>query len=266
MAEFKITKYKIRPEYEKIRPDQSFSVVLLSDLHNKTYGKNNEELLQAIRQIRPAAVLISGDMLTCSGEEVHMEAAISLMDELTRKYPVFYANGNHESRMKNRTDGTEIQYDKYMTAIRSFGVHVLENSQRTFEIHGMPIAVWGLELSKDYFRRGMPSKPDEKVIRDLLGEPEEEYYNILLAHHPAYFDAYAGWGADLTLSGHLHGGIVRLPFLGGVISPQIRLFPKYDRGLFEKNTKKLIVSAGLGTHTINLRINNPAELIVIDFI
>ena len=266
MAEFKISKYKIRPGQGKKRPNQSFSVVLLSDLHNKSYGNNNEELLQAIRQAKPKAILISGDMLTCSGEEVHMDAAVALMDELTRKYPVYYANGNHESRMKNLTDGTEILYEKYVNTIRSFGVHFLENSRRLLEIHGMPVAVWGLELSKEYFRRGMPTRPDADVIRELLGEPEADYYNILLAHHPAYFSAYAEWGADLSLSGHLHGGIVRLPFIGGLISPQIRLFPKYDRGLYELNEKKLIVSAGLGEHTIPLRIHNPAELVIIDFV
>lgn len=266
MAEFKISKYKIRPEHGKKRPDQSFSVVLLSDLHNKSYGTNNAELLQAIRQAKPEAVFISGDMLTSCDDAAEMDAAVALMDELTRKYPVYYSNGNHESRMKNRTDGTELLYEKYKNTIQSFGVHLLENTHRHLEIHGMPVAVWGLELSKEYFRRGMPAQPNGDTVRELLGEPEEVYYNILLAHHPAYFDAYASWGADLTLSGHLHGGIVRLPFFGGVISPQIRLFPKYDRGMFDKDGKKLIVSAGLGTHTINIRINNPAELVIIDFI
>ena len=88
----------------------------------------------------------------------------------------------------------------------------------------------------------------------------------MLAHHPAYFDAYASWGADLTLSGHLHGGMIRLPFVGGLVSPQMRLFPKYDKGLYTKKGKKLIVSAGLANHTVNIRINNPPELVVIDFV
>ena len=266
MAEFKIAKYKIRPEHGKKRPNQPFSVVLLSDLHNKSYGNNNAELLQAIRHAKPEAVFISGDMLTSCDHGAEIDAAVALMDELTKKYPVYYANGNHESRIKNRADGTEVLYEKYKSTIQSFGVHLLENTHKYLEIQGMPIAVWGLELSKEYFRRGMPAQPSVETVRDLLGEPEESYYNILLAHHPSYFEAYAGWGADLTLSGHLHGGIVRLPFLGGVISPQIRLFPKYDRGMFDKNGKKLIVSAGLGAHTINIRINNPAELVIIDFV
>ena len=68
------------------------------------------------------------------------------------------------------------------------------------------------------------------------------------------------------MSGHLHGGIIRLPFLGGVISPQMQIFPRYDRGLYKLDGKKLIVNAGLGDHTIKMRINNPPEMVVIDFV
>ena len=82
-----------------------------------------------------------------------------------------------------------------------------------------------------------------------------------------FFDAYAGWGADLTLSGHIHGGIVRIPGIGGVISTSYRLvFPKYDGGYYEQNQKKMIVSRGLGSHTIPVRLFNPAELVVIDLV
>ena len=84
-----------------------------------------------------------------------------------------------------------------------------------------------------------------------------------LAHNPIYFDSYAWWGADLTVSGHLHGGIIRIPGIGGIITPQAKLFPRYDAGQFKKNGKNLVVSRGLGTHTVNIRIFNPAELSVI---
>ena len=104
--------------------------------------------------------------------------------------------------------------------------------------------------------------PEE--IREHIGEANEETYNILLAHNPEYFVSYALWGADLTLSGHFHGGSVRLPFVGGVISPKLQLFPKYDYGLHEKYAKKMIVTSGLGSHSVALRINNPAEVVIID--
>ena len=78
-----------------------------------------------------------------------------------------------------------------------------------------------------------------------------------------YFDYYAKWGADLVLSGHVHGGLLRLPIIGGVISPQIKLFPKYTGGLYKLNKAVMIVSRGLGTHTIRFRFFNPPELVVV---
>ena len=92
-------------------------------------------------------------------------------------------------------------------------------------------------------------------------ENRETKYEIMIAHDPFYFDAYAETDADLILSGHVHGGIMRLPLLGGVISPRLQLFPKYDGGKFEKNNTTMILSRGLGCHTLPIRIFNPGELI-----
>ena len=104
-------------------------------------------------------------------------------------------------------------------------------------------------------------------LKDELGNCEEDgAYHILLAHNPVYFKQYAAWGADLTLSGHLHGGIIRLPLIGGVITPQAKLFPRYSAGKYEIGEKWMIVSRGLGTHTIPIRFNNKPELSVIHLI
>lgn len=265
MSDFKVSRYKVRIGEQHQGPDWPFTAVFLSDLHNLSYGENNSRLLSEIRNEKPELVLVGGDMLTAV-EPPKMDAAISLMDELTRKYPVFAANGNHEYRMKIYPNKYGDFYEKYSRRIRSLGVHLLENSGKHVEIHGLKMRIWGYEVPAEYFRRGSRKMLSAKEIEDTLGSPWEDSFHILLAHHPAYFDAYAQWGADLTLSGHLHGGIMRLPFFGGVISPQFHLFPKYDKGLYKENGKKLIVSAGLGCHTIPIRINNPAELVVIDFV
>lgn len=265
MQEFKVTRYRIRTGSGSKMPEQPFSAVLLSDLHNVSYGEGNERLLQEIRNENPEFILAAGDILT-AGDVPQMDAAMALMDELTKKYPVYYANGNHEHRMKINTEKYGGSYARYVNAIRSYGVHLLENGCERIEVRKMPIAVWGLELDGKFFRKGKKETLDAGQLRELLGEPDGGAFNILLAHHPVYAEAYADWGADLTLSGHLHGGIVRLPYFGGMISPQLRPFPKYDRGMYDVRGKKLIVSAGLGSHTIPLRINNPPQLIVIDFV
>lgn len=265
MSEFKVTRYKLRTGEKSRGTDSPFSVVFLSDLHNISYGENNSALLQEIRNQNPEAVFAAGDMLVGS-KEPQMDAALSLMDELTKKYPVYCVNGNHEQRLKTDPDRYGDQYQKYSDAVKSFGVHLLENGCERLEINRMPITVWGYELPVEYYRRGRKSELLEMQLVETLGKPDEHAFNILLAHNPIYFPTYAAWGADLTLSGHLHGGIVRVPFLGGLISPQLRLFPNYAHGMFTEKEKKMITSAGLGTHTIKLRVNNPPELVVIDFV
>lgn len=265
MADFKVVRYKVRTGETHHGPNRPFSAVFLSDLHNVSYGEKNCRLLSEIRNEKPEVVFVGGDMLTAEAEP-QMEAAVELMDELTRKYPVFYGNGNHEHRMKINPARYGDHYEQYTERIRSLGVNLLENTGKTIEVCGLKLRIWGYELPAEYFRRRSRRTLESSQIEETLGKPEEKLFHVLLAHHPAFFEAYAGWGADLTLSGHLHGGIVRLPFLGGVISPQMRIFPKYDRGLYKLDDKKLIVSAGLGSHTIPIRINNPAELVVIDFV
>ena len=265
ILEFKVTRYRVRTGSGPGTPEQPFSAVFLSDLHNMSYGEGNSRLLQEIRNENPEMILAAGDILT-AGSVPQMDAAMALMDELTKKYPVYYANGNHEHRMKANTEKYGESYARYANAIKSYGVHLLENSCERLEIRRMPVTIWGLELDEKFFRKGRKEELSAGQIRDILGTPDDDSFNILLAHHPLYGEAYAGWGADLTLSGHLHGGIVRLPHFGGMISPQLRPFPKYDRGMYEIRGKKLIVSAGLGSHTILLRINNPPQLVVIDFV
>lgn len=264
MSDFKVTHYNFHINERLYSPGESFTAVFLSDLHNHSYGEKNSRLLQAICKEKPELILIAGDMLT-AGKQPEMDAALSLLDELTKRFPVFYGNGNHEYRMKANTQKYGDQYDRYSSMLRQYGCHLLENSYEQFRIHGLPLCIWGLELPPLYFAKGHREVLRPEQIRELIGEPDPGACNILLAHHPMYFDAYAAWGADLTLSGHLHGGIVRLPFVGGIVSPQIRLFPKYDRGMYRREESTLIVSAGLGSHTIPVRINNPAELVVIRF-
>ena len=99
-----------------------------------------------------------------------------------------------------------------------------------------------------------------------MGNADERFYTVLLAHNPEYFSSYAEWGADLTLSGHVHGGVARVPIWGkGVISPGLKLFPKYDGGIFRKGQAVMVLSRGLGMHTIPIRLFHPGELWVVEF-
>ncbi len=263
MSDFKLTRYRIRISEDLRGLQQPLSAVFLSDLHNVSYGEDNRILLQAIRNENPEIVFVTGDMLV-STKEPRMDVALALMDELTKQYPVYYVEGNHEYKVRRYAETYGGDGLRYFDAIQSFGVHLLKNSCERLELHRMPVTIWGLELPWQYYERFKKHSLTAEQITELLGAPDEERYNILLTHNPVYFDAYAAWGADLTLAGHLHGGIVRLPHFGGVITPQFGLFPRYDLGLFKRHGKQLVVSGGLGSHSIPIRINNPPELVVLD--
>ncbi len=144
------------------------------------------------------------------------------------------------------------------------GIQPLVNSHVLLAEYG--IAVYGLEMDKFYYKRFRIPSMAPAYLEGILGEPMGGYYNILLAHNPDFFPRYAAWGADLVLSGHVHGGVARVPFWGkGIISPGYRLFPRYDGGIFREGKSVMVLSRGLGMHTIPVRLFNPGELWVVDF-
>ncbi|MCD8362137.1 MAG: metallophosphoesterase [Lachnospiraceae bacterium] len=238
-------------------------IAMLADLHDRLWGEGQCELLDAIDRLDSDLVLCAGDMLL-GGKIAETENTLCLFRELVRRRaPVICANGNHESRMRLRKSVYGDQYERYTKKLQDMGVRVLVNETQNFPWEGSSFRIHGYELPLDYYRKvGQPRYGTGELTR-TFGPAGKDAYHILLAHNPVFFDTYAAWGADLTLSGHLHGGIIRLPGLGGVITPQARLFPKYSRGLYSLNGKYLVVSAGLGEHTVPVRINNPHQLISI---
>lgn len=236
-------------------------VVLLADLHNKSYGTNNEKLLSAIDAAAPDLILSAGDLMTSVPEE-SMEVAEAFVEKLAARYPFFYGNGNHEYRIYHEEEKYGGMGAEYRRVLDECGVCLLENE--TAQLPAFGIRITGLDLSQEHYKKFKKDRLPVSELEGLLGKYREEGYTILLAHNPAFFESYAEWGADLTLSGHVHGGVMRLPVLGGVLSTSLRLFPKYDGGFFEIGSKKMIVSRGLGSHTVPIRVFNPAELVIID--
>ena len=233
--------------------------MVLSDLHNKSYGENNKKLLEAIYNLNPDAILIAGDMLTSKPGKSY-EVALNLLKELAGKYLIYYGMGNHETRLFLYPDVYGDMGKEYEKDLNTLGIQLMRNESREEEDN---IRITGLDMSRAYYKRLKKNPMDSRYLPETLGEAKEETYEILLAHNPDYFEEYAAWGADLVLSGHVHGGMMRLPVLGGVVSPAIRLFPKYDGGLFRQGKSTMILSRGLGMHTIPIRIFNPGELILV---
>lgn len=237
--------------------------VVLADLHNKRYGRDNEKLLEAIREQQPDLVFVAGDMLTARPGK-NPEPALKLLDDLVKEYPVYYGNGNHEYRIKIYPETYGDMAERYGQALSEMGIEPLANSHVILAEYGL--AVYGLEIDRMYYKRFHVQQMEPDHLCHILGQAPEGSYTILLAHNPDYFPQYAAWGADLVLSGHVHGGVVRVPILNrGVIAPTLRLFPKYDGGIFREGKSTMVLSRGLGMHTIPLRLFNPAELWVVEF-
>lgn len=234
----------------KLLSDQR--LVLLTDLHGCKHGKKNKKLLHMVESAEPDYICIAGDMTLKNG--MYTKDVFDLMYELTEKFPVYYAPGNHEICMPD--------YGHFQNILYKMGVMYLTNDYIPI---GGNVVVYGLDLPEYWYHKVWQKREMEKeTLTELLGDCREECFSILLAHNPEYFPQYARWGADLTLSGHVHGGIAILPRLGGVIAPSLQLFPTYDAGEFEEGGHRMILSRGLGLHHIKLRFFNRPEISVIN--
>ncbi len=240
---------------------RSCRAVMLSDLHNKEYGRGNARLLHAIDQAAPDFILIGGDMLTADGEKTDYSVALELIRRLAEKYPVYYGIGNHEYRMKVCRKTYQDRFSRYTRELGKCGVRIMEND-RVF-LPDFNLEICGLEIGRAYYKRFRHKKMDGGYLPGILGKSRKDCFELMIAHNPDYFKEYAAWGADLVLSGHIHGGVVRVPFLGGLISPMMHFFPEYDGGRFEEGESVMILGRGLGMHTIPLRLFNPGELVVL---
>lgn len=259
MKKFKTTTYTIRSH--KLQ-SHGFTIAMISDLHNVELGKKNENLLQALQEAKPDVICIAGD-LVLGKKEKSVKIAYDFIKRAVKIAPIYYGLGNHEQRMKKYPQVYGEEYRIFEKKIQKLGVTMLENSSSFLEIKGEKIQISGLALPEEYYKKRKKAELSIKTMNRLVGKVSKENFHILLAHNPKYGDTYLEWGGDLILAGHYHGGMVRLPFLGGVISPDLRLFPKYCRGDFQEGNRHLIVSAGLGEHTLPVRIFNPRELVLI---
>lgn len=239
-----------------------YKIAFLTDLHNTLYGKNNYLLLQTIVRQKPDCIMITGDMIVGT-KQFDATVSLSLLEELGKRYPVFYSMGNHEKRISLYTETRHTSYRKYIQTIKTLGIHYLKNHSIRIQRKDQSICITGLDLDLDYYAKLKKNKELKLSYLEALLGKKEDHYTILLAHNPKYFKQYVNWGADLVLSGHIHGGIVILPFLGGVIAPSYELFPKYDSGQFHYKKGQMVLSRGLGVHTIKVRVWNKPELSII---
>lgn len=220
----------------------NFKIVHISDLHNKNFGKKQSLLISKIKNEKPDLIVFTGDMI--DGTHTDLSSINNLLNGISGICPIYAVKGNHEE------DNADT-YNTLLSYYKTYHVTLLENALATITINHSSIYLYGL----NYYGY-IPFSLDNLPAADTAK------FNILLQHATNYFDELSTKGYDLMLSGHTHGGIIRLPFLGGVIANDGSLFPKYDSGMFQTNNCTMISSCGLGDAKVP-RIFNPPEIVSI---
>jgi len=242
-----------------------FIIAQVSDLHNDNFGENQKNLITTIEEASPDMIVVTGDLIDSRKPDV--ETAMDFIRQATEMAPVYYATGNHESRIPE-------EYGQLESQMIEAGVHVLRNQRVIFEANPSSrsnkskeseeqlLQIIGLEDPD--FNWYLAGEDAGSVIQESLsGLMEENFYTILLSHRPELFQAYSAAGPDLVFTGHAHGGQFRIPFIGGVAAPDQGFFPEYSEGIHQQDSTTLVVSRGLGNSIFPFRVNNPPELVVV---
>lgn len=256
--EFIVTRYEISSD--RIR--EPITCALITDLHNKVYGSDNSRLIDSIRSESPDLILCAGDLIVGTNHNSH-RTALDFATRLTEIAPVYYSNGNHETECRRYA---KPKYAAYVTKLKRAGIHLLNNKCEDIVLGSTKIHIAGLEVSLEKYIKFRKPHCDIPYIENKIGTaPSDGSYTILIAHNPEFYKIYGEWGADLTVSGHYHGGVVRSPFSGkALLSPYGYPFPKFGVGIKKLAPNRYIVaSAGLGDHSIPIRIFDPRELVII---
>ena len=250
-TDLEIYKYNVKSEDIPSEFD-NFRIVQISDLHNAEFGENNEKLLFMLKQADADIIAITGDMIDSRNTDI--DVAISFAQKAVNIAPVYYVNGNHESRVLG-------EYEKLKQGLTDTGVTILENSSADITIGDETITLIGIN-DPTFCMAFVDDTMEQNIAHQLVNViPDNDNYKVLLAHRPEYFDVYAG-NVDLVLSGHAHGGQFRIPFIGGLVAPGQGFFPEYYEGSHIKENTEMIVSRGIGNSIIPFRINNKPEIIV----
>jgi len=250
------TEYKLY--YENLPESfDGYRIVLLADLHGAEHGEDNRRLVEAIEAVNPDIITIAGDIIDRfqPGKPVErqIEIAQTLVHQLVRIAPVYYVTGNHEWDR----DISRAEREQLFAMLAENEVTVLRNQHRRLTIGNDSIILAGVED---------PGGPADMIrpvdfINNVIQRENPDFLVVL--NHRNNSPLFGEQGVDLILSGHAHGGMVRLPFTDGLIGAQYEIFPTYTRGVYTRGETNMVVTAGLGNHFGWTRfLNNPQVVVV----
>ncbi len=239
---------------EKIPQGSSLRIVLITDLHSSKYGKGQSELLGKIKVQNPGVILLAGDI---EDDRFSDNGANLLLKGLQGVAPLYYVSGNHEYWSGKARAIKE--------TFRSYGVTVLEDEYQAIQINDAKIILAGIDDPDEMWYGGSTGSEEQRMDEAFQSLEGVEGYKILMAHRPERIARYKEYPFDLVVSGHAHGGQVRIPYiLNGLYSPNQGWFPDYAGGLYQHESLTHIVSRGLSYNPALPRVFNPPELVVID--
>lgn len=235
----------------------NFKIIHLSDLHSKTFGKDNNKIVNKIIKENPDIIVITGDLI--DRRRYNEEKAMLLVEKIKDIAPIYYVTGNHE--------GWSGKFSSLEKKLNENGVIVLRNESIILRKGYEEISILGVDdpafsttgYGEDY--------KDNKIIEDEIEKIKKaDSFNILLSHRPELFNLYREKAIDLVFSGHAHGGQIIIPFIGGILSPNQGFFPKYYKGLYKESSTTMVVSRGLGNSVFPQRIFNNPEIVCVELV
>lgn len=233
-----------------------FVLCQVSDVHNEARGEGNAALLRALREAAPDLICITGDFL--DSRRTDLDFALELAGQLAEIAPAVYVTGNHEARL--------MDLSALEAGLAARGVRVLRDGWTPLARGGEEIALLGLDdpgfaAGEDWtLAEGLDQT--QARLSALLAQAGDRF-SLVLSHRPELLPAYAEAGADLVLSGHAHGGQVRLPGIGGLFAPGQGILPRLTSGVYARGETRLVVSRGLGNSAFPLRVFNPPEIVTV---
>lgn len=240
-------------ESDKIPKDfDDFKIVQISDFHNTKSKKLTNDIIKEIKKQRPNIIVITGDLI--DSKKYNLQVSLDFLKSIKDIAPIYYVSGNHESGSG--------KYDEITSSLKDIGIKILDDEFDIISINEDKIAILGLRDPSFY-----PSYISDQSKYDLKETinniDDNNIFKLLISHRPEIFKIYVENNIDLVLTGHAHGGQIRIPFIGGLIAPNQGLFPKYTSGTFKEKNTTMIVSRGIGNSILPFRVNNRPELVVI---
>ncbi len=237
-------------------------IVFLSDLHGRSFGAGNERLLKTIAKEHPDLIALVGDIFNRDAGRDEINRMCELIRKTSEIAPVYFSLGNHEQSYL-RTHDTNL-----LKLVEESGAIVLDNNYIDIEVKNMPVRIGGY---MGYYRQPIMTTSDPEQINQEIAFAdafeETDRFKLLLNHIPTMWLEWSGFNrypVDLVLSGHYHGGLIRIPFLNrGVIAPNAGWFPHYTKGVFEGREATCILTTGLAGSKFP-RLFNPPEIVVVD--